>query len=60
MSQTSDSGTVQVRRFAPAEETGAFTVLLMIAAGALLFALVLAQIELFSFYNYIGPFQTGG
>ena len=60
MSQTSDSGTVQVRRFAPEEETSAFTVMLVIAAGALLFALVLAQIELYAFYQYIGPFKTGG
>ena len=60
MSQTSDSGTVQVRRFAPQEETGAFTVMLVIAAAALVFALVLAQVELYSFYKYIGPFQTGG
>jgi len=60
MSETSDSGTVQVRRFAPQEETSSFTVMLVIAAAALLFALVLAQIELYSFYKYIGPFQTGG
>ncbi len=60
MSQTSDSGTVQVRRFAPTPETGSYTVMLVIAAAGLLFALVLAQIELYSFYQYIGPFQTGG
>jgi hypothetical protein len=60
MSQTSDSGTVQVRRFAPAEETGSFTVMLVLTAAALLFALALAQFELYTFYQYIGPFQTGG
>ncbi|MHC4711667.1 MAG: hypothetical protein ACYTAN_00165 [Planctomycetota bacterium] len=60
MSQTSDSGTVQVRRFAPEEETSSFTVMLVIAAAALLFALVLAQVELYTYYGYIGPFQTGG
>lgn len=60
MSQTSDSGTVQVKRFVPQEETESYTVMLMIAAGALVFALVLAQVELYAFYQYIGPFQTGG
>ncbi len=60
MSQTSDSGTVQVRRFAPEEETSSFTVMLVITAAALLFALVLAQIELYAYYGFIGPFQTGG
>lgn len=60
MSQTSDSGTVQVRRFAPAEETGSFTTMLVLAAAALLLAMILAQIELYSFYEYIGPFKTGG
>lgn len=60
MSQATDSGTVQVKRFAPEEETGSFSVMLILAAAALLLALVLAQIELYSFYNYIGPFLTGG
>ncbi len=60
MSQTNDSGTVQVRRFAPEEQTGSYTVLLMIAAAAIMFALVLAQVELYTFYQYIGPFQSGG
>lgn len=60
MSQTSESGTVQVRRFAPEGDTGAFTVLLAIVAGALLLTLILTQIELYSYYGYILFFKTGG
>ena len=60
MSQTNESGTVQVRRFVPQEETGSYTVMLMIAAAGLLFALVLAQVELYSFYKYILAFKVGG
>ena len=59
MSQQSESGTVQVRKFAPEEATGAYTVMLVLAAAGLLFALVLAQIELYSFYDYILFFKVG-
>jgi len=60
MSQTNESGTVQVRRFAPEAETGSYTALLVLAAAGLLFGLILAQIELYSFYKYILFFKTGG
>jgi hypothetical protein len=60
MSQTNESGTVQVRRFAPETETGAFTVLLAIAAAALLVSLILAQIELYTAYRYIFFFKLAG
>ncbi len=60
MSQTSESGTVQVRKFTPEGETGSLTVLLAIAAAALLFSFVIAQIELYSFYQYIIAFKVGG
>jgi len=60
MSQTSESGTVQVRKFAPETDTTPFTVLMVIAAACLFFALVLAQIELYSFYDYIIAFKVGG
>ncbi len=60
MSQTNESGTVQVRRFVPQEETGSFTVMLVIAGAALLFALILAQWELYTFYEYILAFKMGG
>jgi hypothetical protein len=60
MSQTNESGTVQVRRFAPEGENVTFTVLLAISAAALFFSLVLAQIELYSYYRYILFFKIGG
>lgn len=59
MSQTGESGTVQVRRFAPESETGSYSVVLVIAAAGLLFSLVLAQIELYMNYSYILFFSTG-
>ncbi len=60
MSQTSESGTVQVKRFAPEVDTSSFSALLIIAATALFVSLVVAQIELYAFYKYILFFKTGG
>lgn len=60
MSQTSESGTVQVKRFAPEADTTPYTVLLVLAAAGLLFALALAQVELYAYYKYILFFKTGG
>lgn len=60
MSSTSETGTVQVRHFASDEETGSFTIMLIIAAAGLLTALVLAQVELYAFYGRILAFKTGG
>lgn len=59
MSQSSESGTVQVRRFAPEADNAAYSIVLILAAAALLFALVLAQIELYNYYGYILFFKTG-
>ena len=61
MSQPSDeSGTVQVRKFAAAEQTGSYSTMLAIAAAALFIALVLAQVELYVYYDYILAFKMGG
>ena len=60
MSQTSESGTVQVKRFAPETDTTPYTVLLIVAAAGLFLALVLAQVELYAFYKYILLFNVGG
>jgi hypothetical protein len=60
MSQTSESGTVQVKRFAPEADTTPYAVLLIIGAAGLLFALVLAQVELYAYYKYILFFKIGG
>jgi len=59
MSQTSESGTVQVKRFTPEADTTPYEVLLIVAAVGLLFALVLAQLELYTFYSYLLFFKTG-
>ena len=60
MSQTSESGTVQVKRFAPEADSTPYEILLIIAAAGLLFGLVVAQIELYAYYKYILFFKTGG
>jgi len=60
MSQTDESGTVQVKRFAPEADTTPYGVLLMISAAALVLSLVLAQVELYVYYHYILLFKVGG
>ena len=58
--QTNDSGTIQVRRFTGETESTEFhTAALIIAAGALVFSLALAQLELYTFYKYVLMFHTG-
>jgi hypothetical protein len=60
MSQTSESGTVQVKRFVPEADTTPYGVLLIVAAAALGISLILAQLELYFFYHYIFFFKLGG
>lgn len=60
MSQTSESGTVQVKRFVPEADTTPYGVLLMIAAAALGISLILAQFELYMYYKHIFFFKLGG
>lgn len=60
MSQTNESGTVQVKRFIPEADTTPYGVLLMISSAALVMSLILAQLELYAYYHYIFFFKVGG
>lgn len=61
MSQPNESGTIQVKRFTPPEQTSDIaSATLIVTAAALLFSLVIAQIELYGFYKIILVFKTGG